>query len=215
MKRVSDRTIIKTDLFSMTLMSLDGLSVDELITKATTLRQQGSNKKAIEVYRKVLEQQPENLDILNAMGLAHIHIGEQSDAIIVFDLVISIAPKDYRGHSHKAEAYLTIGDFDTANTIADEGLKLIPDSSEIWTKKARALESLLNIQEAIDAYNEALKHDSGNPETWKALALCLDAQEKWAAVARAYRIAANLHSKRGEMQDAESCEKFAQMAERS
>jgi len=124
---VSDRTIIKTDLFSMTLMSLDGLSVDELITKATTLRQQGSNKKAIEVYRKVLEQQPENLDILNAMGLAHIHIGEQSDAIIVFDLVISIAPKDYRGHSHKAEAYLTIGDFDTANTIADEGLKLIPD----------------------------------------------------------------------------------------
>jgi len=44
----------------------------------------------------------------------------------------------------------------------------------------------------------------------------LDAQEKWAAVARAYRIAANLHSKkRGEMQDAESCEKFAQMAERS
>lgn len=207
--------MIKTDLFSISLMSLDGLSVDELITKAKTLRQEGSNKKAIEAYRKVLEQQPENLDILNAMGLAHIHIGEQSDAIIVFDLVISIAPKDYRGHSHKAEAYLTVGDFDTANAIADEGLKLIPDSSEIWTKKARALESLLNIQEAIDAYNEALKHDSGDPETWKALALCLDAQENWAAVARAYRIAANLHSKRGEMQDAESCEKFAQMAERS
>ncbi len=196
-------------------MSIDGLSVDELITKAKSFRQQGMNKKAIEAFRKVLDHQPDNLDILNEIGLAHIHIGEQSDAIIIFDLVISIAPKDYRGHSNKAEAYLTLGEFQTANTIADTGLKMIPDSSEIWTKKARALESLLKIQEAIDAYNEALKHDSGDPETWKALALCLDAQEQWAAVARAYRIAAGLHSKRGEMQDADSCEKFAEIAERS
>lgn len=207
--------MIKTDLLTEASMSLDGLSVDDLIEKARSFRVQGMNKKAIDAFRMVLEQQPENLDILNEMGMAHIHIGEQSDAIIVFDLVIDIAPKDFRGHSNKAEAYLTIGEFEAANTTADKGLKLIPDNAEIWTKKARALESLLEIQKAIDSYNEALKHDSGNPETWKALALCLDAQEKWLAVARAYRIAASLHSKRGEMQDADSCEKFAQMAEQS
>jgi tetratricopeptide (TPR) repeat protein len=207
--------MIKTNFSPKDIMSLDGLSVDELISKARTLRQQGQNKKAIEVFRKVLEQEPENLDILNEIGLAHIHIGEQSDAIIVFDLVISIAPNDYRGHSNKAEAYLTIGEFETANTVADASLKVLPKNADIWTKKARALESLLEIEDAIAAYNQALLNDSGNPETWKALALCLDAQEKWAAVARAYRIAAGLHSKRGEMQDADSCEKFAQMAERS
>ena len=212
---VSDRTMIKTNLSKESNMSLDGLSVQDLISKARSFRQQGMNKKAIDTFRMVLAQQPENLEILNEMGLAHIHIGEQSDAIIVFDLAIDIAPKDYRGHSNKTEAYLTIGDFEMANTVADQALKLLPDNAEIWIKKARALESLLQIQDAIDAYNEALKHDSGDPETWKALALCLDAQEKWAAVARAYRIAANLHSKRGEMQDADSCEKFAQMAESS
>ncbi|MGY5872904.1 MAG: tetratricopeptide repeat protein [Candidatus Thorarchaeota archaeon] len=204
-----------TILVKEAIMSLDGLSDEQLISKARSFRQQGQNKKAIETFRMVLEQQPENLDILNEMGMAHIHIGEQSDAIIVFDLAIDIAPNDYRGHSNKAEAYLTIGEFETANTTADSGLRRIPNNAVIWTKKARALESLLRIQEAIDAYNEALKHDSGNPDTWKALALCLDAQEKWAAVARAYRIAASLHKKRGEMQDADSCEKFAQMAERS
>ncbi|TFH02467.1 MAG: tetratricopeptide repeat protein [Candidatus Thorarchaeota archaeon] len=196
-------------------MSLDGLTVDELIAKARSLRQQGQNKMAIETYRIVLGKEPENLDILNEMGLAHIHIGEQSDAIIVFDLAISIAPKDYRGHSNKTEAYLTIGEFEVANTTADAGLKILPKNSELWIKKARSLESLLQIEDAIAAYNQALLNDSGDPETWKALALCLDAQEKWAAVARAYRIAAGLHSKRGEMQDADSCEKFAQMAEHS
>ncbi|MHA1493807.1 MAG: tetratricopeptide repeat protein [Candidatus Thorarchaeota archaeon] len=134
---------------------------------------------------------------------------------MAFDLAIDIAPKDFRGHSNKAEAYLTIGEFEAAITVANRGLKEIPESSEIWIKKARALESLLQIEDAVASYNQALLHDSGNPETWKALALCLDAQEKWEAVARAYRIAAGLHSKRGEMQDADSCEKFAQMAERS
>ncbi|MHA1421370.1 MAG: tetratricopeptide repeat protein [Candidatus Thorarchaeota archaeon] len=59
-------------------MSLDGLSVDDLISKARSLRQQGQNKKAIDVFRMVLQKQPENVDILNEMGLAHIHIGEQS-----------------------------------------------------------------------------------------------------------------------------------------
>ena len=207
--------MIKTTFTRESIMSLDGLSVDELISKARSLRQQGQNKKAIDAFRMVLEKQPENLDILNEMGLAHIHIGEQSDAIIVFDLAISIAPNDYRGHSNKAEAYLTIGEFEAAITVANASIQLLPKSSEIWTKKARALESLLQIEDAIASYNQALVHDSGNPETWKALALCLDAQEKWQAVARAYRIAAGLHTKRGEMQDADSCEKFAQMAERS
>jgi tetratricopeptide (TPR) repeat protein len=196
-------------------MSLDGLTLTQCISKAKNLRQQGQNKKAIEMYRQALQLDPENLEILNELGLTHIHIGEQSEAIFAFDLAIDIAPKDYRGYSNKAEAFLTLGAFEEAIDVADAGLELIPDNSELWTKKARAQESLLKIQEAIDAYNAALKYDSGNPEIWKALALCLDAQENWSAVARAYRIAAGLHQKRGEMQDADSCLKFAEMAEHS
>ena len=158
---------------------------------------------------------PDNLDALNEMGLTHIHIGEQNEALVAFDLAISISSGDYRAHSNKAEAYLTLGSFEEANAIADEGLKHAPKSAELWAKKARALESLLKIDEAIEAYNEAIKYDSSDPETWKALALCLDAQENWPAVARAYRIAGGLHEKKGENQDAESCYKFAEMAEKS
>ena len=73
----------------------------------------------------------------------------------------------------------------------------------------------MRIDDAIAAYQESIKYDSENPKTWKALALCLDAQEKWTEVARAYRIAGALHEKRGETQDAESCFKFAEFAEKS
>jgi len=196
-------------------MSQDEQTVDQLLTRARLLRQQGENKKAIEAYRNVLQISPDNLDALNEMGLTHIHIGEQNAAIIAFDLAISFAPLDFRGHSNKVEAYLTLASFEDANAEADTGLEFVPKSAELWTKKARALESLLKIDEAIEAYNESLKHDSSQPETWKALALCLDAQEKWAAVARAYRIAGGLHQKRGEKRDAESCFKFADLAEDS
>ncbi|MHA2066427.1 MAG: hypothetical protein ACXABY_18805, partial [Candidatus Thorarchaeota archaeon] len=75
--------------------------------------------------------------------------------------------------------------------------------------------SVMRIDDAIEAYNQSIKYDSENPKTWKALALCLDAQEKWTEVARAYRIAGTLHEKRGEAQDAESCFKFAEFAEKS
>jgi tetratricopeptide (TPR) repeat protein len=207
--------MIKTENWTEQSMSLDGLTTEQIIAKARSLRQQGMNKKAIEMYRKALQSEPENLDVLNELGLTHILIGEQDDAIVAFDLAIDIAPADYRGYSNKAEAYLTLGSFEEANEAAEKGIELIPDSAELWTMKARALESLLRIQEATDAYNEALKYNSEDPVIWKALALCLDAQEQWPAVARAYRIAAGIHQKRGEMQDADSCLKFAEMAERS
>jgi tetratricopeptide (TPR) repeat protein len=207
--------MIKTTKWTEQSMSLDELTLEQCISKARNLRQQGMNKKAIDMYRQALQFDPENLEALNELGLTHIHIGEQDEAIVAFDLAIDIAPQDYRGYSNKAEALLTVGAFDEASAVAEAGLRQVPDNSELWTKKARALESLLNIKEAIDAYNESLKYDSCDPVVWKALALCLDAQEDWTAVARAYRIAAGLHQKRGEMQDADSCLKFAEMAERS
>jgi len=205
--------MIKTRSRRELIMSQDELTFDQRIALARTLRQQGQNKKAIEAYRNALQLSPDDLDALNEMGLTHIHIGEQNEAIVAFDLAISISEDDPRAHSNKAEAYLTLGSFEEAKNIADEGLKHAPENAELWAKKARALESLLRIDEAIEAYNEAIKYDSGNPETWKALALCLDAQENWPAVARAYRIAGGIHQKRGENQDAESCFKFAEMAE--
>ncbi|MGQ4912331.1 MAG: tetratricopeptide repeat protein [Candidatus Thorarchaeota archaeon] len=196
-------------------MSLEGLTAQQWLSKARTLRQQGQNKKSIEAYRKVLQLEPNNLDALNEVGLVHIHIGEQQDAVVVFDYAIDVSASDYRAHSNKAEAQLTLGAFEEALAAAETGLKYAPDNAELWIKKARALESLFRIPEAIEAYNEALKHDSSNPESWKALALCYDAQENWPAVARAYRIAAGLHEKRGEAQEAESCMKFAELAEKS
>jgi len=196
-------------------MSAEGQSFDQLISQARLLRQRGENKKAIASYQQALTLNPEAADALNEMGLAHIHIGEQFEAITAFDRAIDIQAHEPTGHSNKVEAYLTVGDFAGALAAAEKGLFAIPESAQLWVKKARALESFLKIPEAIEAYNESLRHDSDNPETWKALALCLDAQEKWSEVARAYRIAAALHRKRGEYRDSESCSKFASMAEKT
>jgi tetratricopeptide (TPR) repeat protein len=196
-------------------MSSGGQTFEELVANARMLRQKGETKKAILQLQKALQIRPDAVDVMNELGLAHIHIGEQSEAIIVFDTALDIKPDDEKAHLNRAEAFLTLGSFEEALNAAETGLSHVPESAGLYSKKGRALESLMRIQDAIDAFNESLKYDSDNPETWKALALCLDAQAKWTEVARAYRIAAALHEKRGEMRDAESCMKFAEMAESS
>ena len=133
-------------------MSQDEQTFNQRIARARSLRQQGQNKKAIEAYRNALQLSPDSLEALNEMGLTHIHIGEQNEAIIAFDLAISISEEDPRAHSNKAEAYLTLGSFEEAREVAEEGLKHAPTSAELWAKKARALESLLKIDEAIEEY---------------------------------------------------------------
>ena len=90
----------------------------ELLDKARSLRQQGENQKALEAYRQVIESDNSNLDALNEMGLVHILIGEQALAINAFDLAICIDPNNPRAYSHKAEAYLTLSDFEEALAAA-------------------------------------------------------------------------------------------------
>ncbi len=212
---MSNRRIVKTGFSGVYAMVADEQSDSQLLQKARALRQQGDYREAIEAYREVLTDDRDCIEALNEVGLIHVIIGEQKLAEVAFDLAISISPHDFRAHSNKAEAFLTLGRFEDALEAAEEGITLSPECAELWEKKARALESMTRIDEAIDAYNEAIKYDSGNPEAWKALALCLDAQEKWTEVARAYRIAADLHEKRGESKEAESCKKFAELAESS
>ncbi|MHA2177721.1 MAG: tetratricopeptide repeat protein [Candidatus Thorarchaeota archaeon] len=77
-------------------MSHDGQTTETLLSKARSLRRQGQNKKAIEAYREVLSKTPENLDALNEMGQAQIRVGEQTEAIVAFDLAISFLPTDFR-----------------------------------------------------------------------------------------------------------------------
>ncbi|MFX1368262.1 MAG: tetratricopeptide repeat protein [Promethearchaeota archaeon] len=196
-------------------MSSGDQNFEQLLSRARSLKQQGQNKKSIDAYRQALELDQSNIDALNEMGLIHILIGEQTLAVVAFDLAISVKPDDSRAYCNKAEAYLTMGSFEEALEAATEGLKIVNSNADLWTKKARSLESLFKIDEAIVAYNEALKLNSEDPEIWKALALCMDALEMWDEVARAYEIAAGLHEKRGENQDAESCMKFAELAKRS
>ncbi|UCE11130.1 MAG: tetratricopeptide repeat protein [Candidatus Thorarchaeota archaeon] len=210
-----DRTTINRKLIAALTMATDGQPFESLLAEARSLRQRGLNKKAIEVYKRALEANAESIQALNELGLVQIHVGDQIEAIEAFDRAIAIDPKDPTGHSNKAEAYLTTGSFDDALRTAQTGLKEAKDSAILLVKKARALESLLKIDEAIEAYYEALKFESEDPEIWKALALCLDAKERWPEVSRAYRIAGGLHEKRGEGDEAEYCLKFAEMAENS
>jgi superkiller protein 3 len=187
-------------------MASDDKSIGQLLDNARLLRQSGEYKKAVQAYRNALQASPESLDALNELGLIHITIGEQPAAIEVFDKA---------AHSNKAEAYLTTGSFDEAFTTAERGIVVIPNDASLWFKKGRALESLLKIDDAIEAFNNALRFNSDDPDIWKALALCLDALQKWSEVSRAYRIAERLHRKHGENQQADYCKRFAEMAEKS
>ncbi len=101
-------------------------TADEWLAQARRLRLQGQNKKAIQAFKKALELDPNNVDALNEMGLTHVMIGEQSEAIAVYDMAIALRPDDPRAYINKAEAYLSTGSFPEAFSAAEEGLARHP-----------------------------------------------------------------------------------------
>jgi VWFA-related protein len=56
---------------------------------------------------------------------------DYEQALVQFDLVITIEPRNPRGYTGAAEAYIGMGDIDSAIAILRQGLELLPDNAEI------------------------------------------------------------------------------------
>ncbi|MDR0220224.1 MAG: tetratricopeptide repeat protein, partial [Lachnospiraceae bacterium] len=56
---------------------------------------------------------------------------DYEQALVQFDLVIIIEPRNPRGYTGAAEAYMGMGDIDSAIAVLRQGLEVLPDSAEI------------------------------------------------------------------------------------
>ncbi len=133
----------------------------------------GDSEKAIEAYRKALEEAPYDPWIWINMGVSYQRLNMTEDALECYDRAIEIYPIDADAWSNKAIALRILGRIEEAIECYDKALEIDPGDAGIWSNKGVALRALGRIREAIECYDKALEIDPYDVGTWlnKAVAL--------------------------------------------
>jgi tetratricopeptide (TPR) repeat protein len=175
-----------------------------LLTDAVALHQAGRLAEAENVYKQVLDIQPDQFDSLHHLGIILFQRGDPAAAVAQIDGALKRNPNDAAALNNRGNALLALRRFDQALASYDRALALQPAHADAQCNRGAALHALKRYDEALAACDRtiALQPDyaeahSNRGNTLRELRRC---NEAVAACDRALALApgfAEAHCNRG------------------
>jgi Flp pilus assembly protein TadD len=118
----------------------------------------GNYPGAIRLYRRGLEIEPQNVEILNALGFSLFQQGKSQEASAELEKALAIDPKHFKAHNNLALAAIDLGELEVAEAHFRESLAIQPQPA-IYNDLGFVLERLGMAEDAVAAYRKALALD--------------------------------------------------------
>ncbi len=123
--------------------------------------QAGRLQQAEQIYRRVLEVQPNNADALQLLGLMAHQVGRHETAIRLIGKAIQVNPSHAALHNNLGEAQRALGRFSDAIASYRRALAIKPDYAEAHNNLGIVLAEQGDLDDAVASYRraQALKPD--------------------------------------------------------
>jgi Flp pilus assembly protein TadD len=118
----------------------------------------GNYPAAIRAYQRGLAIDPQNVELLNAVGFSQFQQGNSKEAVVALEQALSIDPKHWKAHNNLALAAIDSGELEVAEAHYRESLAIKPQPA-IYNDLGVVLERQGLPDEALDAYRSAVKLD--------------------------------------------------------
>jgi len=105
----------------------DMTAMMDAIERASGLFEAGRYKDSIPLYERVLAADPHNVDAALRLASAHSALGENAQAIQMFQRAAAIVPDSVDVHTYLGLHYLRLKDWDRAATLLEQVVKESPD----------------------------------------------------------------------------------------
>ncbi|HEY9907785.1 MAG TPA: tetratricopeptide repeat protein [Thermosynechococcaceae cyanobacterium] len=132
----------------------------------------GQVAQAEQIYRQILQQQPDSLDALNLLGALLYQQGQFEAAIELFERVLKLQPHADALNS-LGVALKGCGRLQEAIDYYQQALALKPDHAEVLNNLGNALKETNDLDGAIAAYERAISLKPSYPEAHNNLGMAL------------------------------------------
>lgn len=138
---------------------------------AQALSEKNKNK-AIELYNKSIELNPNYVDAINNRGVVKYELENYKSAIEDYNKAIELDPNYSMAYNNKAFALMKIGELNTALDIVNDALLINGNEFAYWDTKGEILLNMENYHEAIRMYTKALSLNNNSKPSLLNRAKC-------------------------------------------
>ena len=121
----------------------------------------GNYPGAVRLYRRGLEVDPDNVELLNAIGFSLFQQGKSQEAVVELEKALQIDPKHWKAHNNMALASIDLGELEVAEAHYRESLAIEPQPA-IYNDLGFVLERMGLTEDATASYRKALELDPGS-----------------------------------------------------
>jgi Flp pilus assembly protein TadD len=118
----------------------------------------GNYPAAVRIYERGLAVDPDNVELLNAMGFSLFQQGKSAEAVVALEKALAADPKHWKSHNNMALASIDLGELELAEAHYRESLAIEPQPA-IYNDLGVVLERQGLVEEATEAYGKALELD--------------------------------------------------------
>jgi Flp pilus assembly protein TadD len=154
----------------------------------------GNYPGAIKLYRRGLEIEPQNVELLNAMGFALFQQGNSQGAVVELEKAVALDPKHWKSHNNLALASIELGELELAEAHYRESLAIQPQPA-IYNDLGVVQERLGLPDDAVASYRKALELDPKSSAAHTNLGTSLARSGNYAEAAKHFRAALEVDPK--------------------
>lgn len=155
-------------------------SLEQTLRQALSCHKAGAMKAALELYLKVLESDPNQVDAHHNLGMLAMQLQRHESAIYHFQQALTLKPEFEIANSHLGILLHNMGQFSAAKTYLLKASTLNPNNIEYLTNLAFNLQSQGLAQEAEPYFRAALKINSEDAKLHAGLSTVLKLQDRLA-----------------------------------
>lgn len=152
------------------------LSVREALDHAMADHRAGRLGDAEQVYKTILEAEPECADALGGLGLALLDQGVPDQAVQIFRRILSLTPDQALAHHNLGNALYACREFEQAANAYRQALEIDPTDGASAFELGNVLADLGKLEDAVAIYRRVLDIDPDHIDarchlgtTWKDL----------------------------------------------
>jgi len=132
--------------------------------------QSGRLPQAEQIYRQILDVQPQNADAAHLLGALALQTGRLDESLQLLERAVTSDPSIAVYHGNLGSAYLTAGRYEDARRALSAAVARDPDFADGYYNLGVTLYNLGRIDEAEACYRRSLELRPGDPTTHNNLA---------------------------------------------
>lgn len=148
-------------------------TIADTLAIAIQHHQAGRLAQAEQLYRQILQQQPDRVEVLHRLAMLASQVGKYEKAIPFYQKVLALQPNFAEARFNLASALHNQDKIEEAIAHYQQGLTLNPNYPEVHVNLGAALKAQGRLEEAIARYQQAIALQPNSPKAHYNLALAL------------------------------------------